>query len=240
MKRRTLLGIAGTVAFPTIAGCLDGDDPTEGDSDGNETDAPDNETDAPENGDEQDDGADETPLFADSFSASSQGGFLAIDEDVETRAEALEAGFVLPEGEDVLTLEADVSADGSWESTEAKFPPIETAVSGFTVEARLELPDGLSGVVFQDRMTATGTVEVVIESFDGDSFSFEIEATSRDSGNLEGDTGFEEEPLTATLVDNEFTIDEDSGNILIDDRLGLPADEAGTNWFEIELELAGN
>lgn len=243
MKRRTLLGIAGAATIPAIAGCLGDDDREDDGPADNETEPSGNETDNSdgETGEQDDERTDDDgqTLFAESFSATSRGGFLAIDEETDHRTKAREAGFALPEGEDVLTLEADVSDDGSWESTKTEFPPIETEVSGLTVEARLELPAGLNGVVFQNRMTATGTVEVVIESFDGDGFSFEVEATTAQSGDLEGETNFEEESLTVTVVDNEFTIDDDSGNILIDDQLGLPADEAGTNWFEIELELTG-
>ncbi|WP_336327778.1 hypothetical protein [Halovenus sp. HT40] len=236
MKRRTLLGIAGTVVTSTIAGCLGDNEPDEG-SDENTTDAPNNETDAPEDRDERDDGADEQPLFADTFSATTHGGFLAIDEDTDSRSEARDAGFVLPEGAEVSTLEATVADDGSWESTKAEFPTVRID-DPITTDVSLELPDGLTGRVSEERMTASGKIRVVIEELDTQ-FSFDIEATSEQSGTLEGETNFEEEPLTATLVDNEFTIEDSTGNFLVDGQLGLPADEAGTNWFEIELELTG-
>ncbi|MFT4946446.1 MAG: hypothetical protein ACI8TL_000681 [Natronomonas sp.] len=233
MKRRTLLAVAGAATVPAGAGCLDGaDSPDDDDREGNETADPGSEV------DDGSDGGDTTepggqPLFEDSFSATSQGGFLAIGEDTDSRSQAREAGYLLPDGEEVLTLEAAVSADGSWESTDVSFPPVET---GFGIEAAIELPDGLSGVVFEDRMTASGTLRVVIDNPEGE-FSFDIEATSERSGSLEGEANFEEEPLRATLVDNEFVIEADSGSILIDSQLGLPADEPGTNWFEIDIEL---
>ena len=229
MKRRTLIAVSGAAALPIIAGCLNNDDDSENDGE-NETSAPDGETPADE--------SESRALFENAFSATSRGGFLTINENVGSRAEAREAGFQLPDGQEVFTLMADVSDDGSWQSTEAGFPPIQTEISGFPVEANLELPDGLTGVITQDRMTATGTIRVTVENPEG-VFSFDIDATTGDSGNLTGEANFEETPLTATLVDNKFTIDEDSGNALIDSQLGLPAEESGTNWFEIELELTG-
>lgn len=249
MKRRTLLAVAGTTTVPLLAGCLGGDEDDE--QDGSETDGGDNvnDTDAEGNQNETDGGGDESdtdenggqngaqPLFSESFSATSRGGFLAIDEAVEGRAEAQNAGFVLPSGEDILTLEAEVAEDGSWESTEAAFPTVEIT-NPIRTDVRLELPDGLSGTIATDRMTATGTIQVVIEELDAQ-FSFEFDATSGESGALQGETNFEEEPLTATLVDNEFTIDEGTGNFLVDGQLGLPAEEPGTNWFEISVELIG-
>lgn len=252
MKRRTLLAVSGAVTVPILAGCLDNDDPEEGDSGGTETDGPNNETDAPEtnggqddetNGeqdDETDDSTAETdgePPFTDSFAATSQGGFLAIDEDTERRSTARAAGFVLPDGEEVLTLEAVVADDGTWESTAAQFPTVQID-DPITTDILLELPDGLTGSISENRMTASGEIRVVIEALD-EQFSFEINATSDKSGTLEGEIGFDEEPMSATLVDNEFTIEDSTGNLLVDGQLGLPAEEPGTNWFEFEVELTG-
>jgi hypothetical protein len=176
-------------------------------------------------------------LFENSFSAISQGGFLAVDESADGRSGAREAGFVLPDGEQALALDAEVANDGSWESTAIEFPTLKTELSGFTVEAELEFTDGLSGTLSDQRMTATGTVTVAITDPTEGEFSFEITATSETSGNLTGESNFAEEPFRATVVDNEFTIDEQSGGPLIDSTLGLPADEPGTNWFELEIEL---
>lgn len=222
MKRRTLLAVTGAATLPTVAGCLSDDDPGD-----NETDEPDEESEP-----------NRRPLFADSFSATNRGGFLAIGEAVDTRSAARDAGFVLPDGEESLTLDAEVSEDGSWESTAAELPTVQID-DPITTDVSLELPDGLGGSISEDEMTASGTLEVTIERT-GAQFSFDINPTSGNSGDLAGETNFESEPLTATVVDNEFQIEEDTGNILIDEFLGLPAEEAGTNWFEIGLELTGN
>lgn len=236
MKRRTLLAAAGTATLSAIAGCA-GEDEPDGEPSNNGTEPSGNETDGPGGDtDRSGDGPERELVFEDSFSAASQGGFLAIDQDVETRSEAREEGYVLPEGEEVLTLEAEVAEDGSWEANDVEFPSIETDIG---IEATIELPDGLSGVLNQDRMTATGTLQVVIQPPLEDEFSFEIEATTEQSGSLEGETNFEEAPPTAVLVDNEFVIDDEADNSLINSQLGLPADEPGTNWFEIEVELTG-
>lgn len=238
MRRRSLLAVTGAVFVPTLAGCSDTDTSGGGDSDDTETaDSEDDTTD--ESNEDSANTTDGQPLFEESFSATNQGGFLAIDESVDGRSAAREAGFVLPDGEQALTLEADVAEDGSWESTEINFPNLQTEVSGFTVEADLEFVDGLSGRLSDQRMTANGTIIVSITTPTEGEFSFEITVTSEQSGNLTGETNFAAEPFRATLVDNEFTIEEESGGPLIDSALGLPADEPETNWFELEIALTG-
>ncbi|MXR52166.1 hypothetical protein GRX03_11210 [Halovenus sp. WSH3] len=243
MKRRTLLAAAGAATTPLIAGCLGDDSPSDGGPSANETEPPANETDGQSReGDGTEGGDGQTtvegePLFEDSFSATSQGGFLAVNEAVETRSEAREAGFVLPDGEEELTLEAEVTENGTWESTQAEFPTVRVD-EPITTDVSLELPNGLSGTLSDQQMTVAGRVRVVIEET-GDQFGFEIEATTGESGSLSGAANFGEEPPTAVLVDNEFVIEEDTGNIFVDDFLGIPAEEPGTNWFEIEIELTG-
>lgn len=234
MRRRTLLAVAGAGLVPSLAGCL-GDDETN-----DETNTPENETDESDDDGTNEDDMNELEgqlLFEDAFSATSQGGFLTIDESADTRSAAREEGFVLPEGEQALELDAEMGKDGSWESADIEFPRLKTEAQGFTIEAELEFVDGLSGTLTKERMTANGTINVVIEKPTEGEFSFEVAATSKESGALTGETNFEEAPLTATLVDNEFVIDDTTGNILVDGQLGLPAEEPGTNWFEIEVEL---
>jgi len=38
-------------------------------------------------------------------------------------------------------------------------------------------------------------------------------------------------------VDNEYTIEETSGNALVDSVLGLPIEESGRAWLELPLEI---
>ncbi len=233
MDRRPFLELASMATLPLAAGCLSTDSGSEDDDSPDEP-APTNET--KQGSDEDSSDQDGQPLFAESFSATSQSGFLAINEAVETRTQAREAGYILSDGEadEKISVQATVADDGSWESTEVTFPPIET----FGIEAELDFPDGLSGVLTETRMTASGTLRVSIEAFD-DEFSFEVNATTAQSNALTGETNFDAEPPTATLVDNEFIIEESADNSLINSQLGLPAEEPGTNWFELEVELTG-
>lgn len=239
MKRRTLLAVTGAATLPTIAGCIDDEEPVNEGPGDDGTSPPETERSGTDNENGVDDDGndmDRQPLFADSFSATSQGGFLTIGENVERTSQARDAGYTLPDGKNGLTLEAEVADDGRWRSTQATFPSIQANLG---IEVSIELPNGLHGIIFQNRMTAIGTLRVVVERLDGDSFNFEIEATSEESGTLEGETDFEGQPLTVTLVDNEFTIDEKADSSLINSQLGLPSAQAGTNWFEIELKLTG-
>ena len=227
MDRRPFLELATLATLPLAAGCLN-TDADSGDEDGP---APTDKT-GQDSTDKSD--SDEQPLVAESFSATSQSGFLAINETVESRAQAREAGYILSgdDAAETISVEATVGDDGSWNSTDVTFPPIET----FGIEAGITVPDGLSGVVTENRMTARGTLNIVIESFD-DEFSFQVDATTDQSNALTGDTNFDAEPQTATLVDNEFIIEDSADNSLINSQLGLPAEESGTNWFELEIEL---
>lgn len=231
MDRRPFLEIASLATLPLSAGCLGIDSDSE-DDDSPDDPAPTNET-SEEDTSDQPDGQ---PLFAESFSVTSQSGFLAINETVETRTQAREAGYILSDGEDdeTIAVQATVADDGSWESTEVAFPPIEA--SG--IEANIEFPDGLSGVLTENRMTASGTLRVVIEVLD-DEFSFEVNATTEQSNALTGETNFDAEPPTATLVDNEFVIEDSASSSIVNSQLDLPAEESGTNWFELEVEFTG-
>jgi hypothetical protein len=226
MERRPFLALASVATLPLTAGCL-GTDESPTTETANET----------ENNSRDDNSSDHSggePLFSDSFSATSKSGFLAIDEAVDTRAQAREAGYVLSGTDKTLSLEASVADDGTWESTDVSFPPIET----FGIEATISVPEGLSGELTEQRMTASGTLAVSIEDFD-DEFEFTVEATTAQSNALTGETNFAADPQTATLVDNEFVIDDSTSNSFINSQLGLPAEEPGTNWFELKIELSG-
>ncbi|WP_436900464.1 hypothetical protein [Halovenus halobia] len=232
MDRRPFLQIASVATLPLAAGCLStGSDSADDDSP--DEPAPTNETEDTSDEDSSDQ-PDSQPLFAESFSVTSQSGFLAINEAVETRTQARKAGYILSDGEadETISVQATVADDGSWESTDVAFPPIEA--SG--IEAQIESPDGLSGVLTENRMTASGTLRVVIEFLD-DEFSFEVNATTEQSNALTGETNFDAEPPTATLVDNEFVIENSASSSIINSQLDLPAEKPGTNWFELEVEL---
>lgn len=254
MKRRRVLATTGSSLGIVVAGCLGGgsgddDDDEEADepAENSSTDESDDQTD--ESGeDESDDetgesndgeGDNEGAPFGGVVEATSQGGYLAIGEELET--EARSNGFALPSqsGGNPITISADVDADGNWDSNSIDFEPIpiDDPLEG---EIAVEIPNGLSGTLDPDaeRMTATGDLVATIRS-DGDeigTIEFTIDATTGESGALSGSAAFDADPASVMLVDNEFEVGE-SGNLVIDSFASLPA-EAGKNWFELDLRLS--
>lgn len=219
MERRELLSVAGVSLTAALAGCF-GDD----DDDTRPDDSDDSGTEGERDGEEKSES-----VFEDGFRAESQSGFIAFDVETADKEQAMDAGFVFPD-DDPIVFEADIE-DGRWEATDVEFPDLETDDG---VTATVELAEGFSGELTGGHMTAEGTVAVTVDLL-GESFSFDIAATSGDSNALQGSTDFESDPKTATVVDNEFVVEEGSGNALVDEEVGLPAPEPGTNWFELTL-----
>ena len=180
---------------------------------------------------------DEQPDGENTFAAHSQGGFISFAEDTD-REGALEAGLGFPaEGDDDehIRIVGTINDDGSWESTSTSFPNLETD-SG--IEAEVDAPDGLEGTIDDEtgEMTVEGALDVAIEGDDDRQFTFEIATTTGESGSLSGTSDLDEDGGTVTVVDNEFLVDDTTGDSIIDSELDLPATEEGTNWFELELE----
>ncbi|SEH13167.1 Carboxypeptidase regulatory-like domain-containing protein [Natronorubrum sediminis] len=173
----------------------------------------------------------------DAFVATSQGGFISFAEDAD-REVALEEGLEFPSADedDEYIQIVGVIDDGTWESTSTSFPNLETD-SG--IEAEVTAPDGLEGEIDEegDEMSVEGELEVAIEGDSDRQFSFEIDTTTGESEDLTGDADFEDDHATTSLVDNEFLVEDETGDSIIDSELDLPADEAGTNWFELDLDL---
>ncbi|WP_245724184.1 carboxypeptidase regulatory-like domain-containing protein [Natronorubrum texcoconense] len=180
---------------------------------------------------------DEHPDGENTFVAHSQGGFISFAEDTD-REGALEAGLEFPaQGEDDehIQIVATIDDDGSWESTSTSFPNLVTD-SG--IEAEIDAPDGLEGTIDDEtgEMTIEGALDVAIEGDDDRQFTFEIATTTGESGSLSGAEAADEDGGAVTVVDNEFLVDDTTGDSIIDSELDLPATDEGTNWFELELE----
>ena len=169
------------------------------------------------------------------FIATSRGGFTSFTESSESSARE-NAGVTYPSAEAGTPIEIGATIDGNTWSASAEnisFPTLATQ----GLEVRVSAPNGLEGTIDREsgEMTATGTLKVEIG--DGNSFTFQFDATSEDSGALSGTTNFGGDPPTVTLVDNEFTVSETTGEDIIDQQLGLPTETPGENWFELELAL---
>ncbi len=183
---------------------------------------------------EEEDDEDQEPFeLGDEFEAEGVGGYISFAEESEEDAE--EGGLTFPtETEDGEAIAVEATVDGdTWESTSVEFPEVDTG----TAEATIEALGGLSGNIdIEDGlMTAEGTLEVTIEG--DDSFEFDIDATSEESGELSGNFDAEFAPAEVTVVDNEFIIDDETGDALIDGFLGLPADDPGENWLVLTFEI---
>lgn len=169
------------------------------------------------------------------FVATSRGGFTSFTESSESSARE-NAGVTYPSADEGTPIEIGATIDGNTWSASAgniSFPTLTTQ----GLEVQVSAPNGLEGTIDREsgEMTATGTLKVEIG--DGNSFTFQFDATSEDSGALSGNANFDGDPSTVTLVDNEFTVSETTGEAIIDQQLGLPTETPGENWFELELAL---
>jgi len=221
MQRRKVLGLLGGSLTAALAGCLGGD----GDDDGNES-----------SGGNGGDGA----VITGSFRAESrEGGLVWFGSPNEE--EFRESDLNLPPSEDIpepVELEAEVDGDGNWESSSLNFPPIDV-VPG--IEPEITAPNGFSGVYDEEDgvWTVEGGIEATVESNDGEELTLEfpLNATTEESGDLEGSFEVQDDTVVATIVDNESIVEDTFGNEFVDNELNLPGEFEGDNWFELTLEL---
>lgn len=178
-----------------------------------------------------DDGGRDQPALT-SLRASNEGGWLAFGE--ETREDARATGFELPDRQ--LIIEGQLDESGNWRSTTIETPTVNLDNG---LQLTIEAPNGLSGELDRenDRMTAEGRLDVRILAAGEPQFSFSIDATSGESGALSGSAAFSDDSGAATLVDNEFTVEETTGNPIIDGSLDLPIKEPGRAWLELPLDV---
>lgn len=237
MDRRAFLSLAGTTAAAAFAGCLDdeGGSGSDGDNVLPFTDDGSGQSDrADDPGDERGtddndgaDGSDDDVGPTDQFRAVSRSSQIAIDEPESAYPEE---AFELQQGDEPIVIEGEIEGE-RWEASTVDFPDVDVGV-----EASIEFPDGVGGRITAEEMTLAGRVRISIE-VTGDEFEFDLDATTGSSGALTGAAEFGERPPTATLVDNEFLIDDETETGLPEEVLGFPSTEPGRNWFEIDLEF---
>ena len=177
------------------------------------------------------------------------GGFLAVNTGDPTVNRFSFADLDTP----AVEFEAALRSDGTWSADTISFasPSLaELGISGINLDVELDAPSGLVGTLDRETgaMTAAGTIELTIplseigEASDitvsatiGNATTGQSENLSGSPGNLGGAAG------SVTLVDNEFSVPA-TGAVLrntdVDAELGLPADQPGRNWLELDLELA--
>ncbi|WP_436900349.1 hypothetical protein [Halovenus halobia] len=174
------------------------------------------------------------------FVAESQGGYVAFSEDSESAAETEGVPFPsLEEGEEPIQIEATVNPeDGTWESENLTFPEL-TVNEDLGLTADVEVIDGLEGQIDREEgvFTVEGRFRVTIQSA---SFTYESVQTTGESGSLSGSAEFNGDTAEVTLVDNEFTVDEETSSSTINGFLDLPADEPGENWLVLNMDVSLN
>jgi hypothetical protein len=161
-----------------------------------------------------------------SFDGINNSGYTAFDE--ETEPDDPNVQFA----PGTVTINGTVS-DGQWQSTEVNFE--EFTVRGFPVN--VEAVNGLSGTFDEEAelMTVEGQFRVTVG--EDQSFSYEIAGTTEESGALTGSATFSGESGTATVVDNEFTVEDTTDDDVLNSVLGLPVEESGRAWLELGLDF---
>lgn len=170
---------------------------------------------------------------AQTFTATNTGeGYIAFDE--PDRETAVSEGVKFPGGE--IQINGNVDSQGNWESTKVDFPTLTTP-TGLTTS--VGTPQGLFGTIDREggSLSANGPLVVTVQQGDNPSFRFNIQGTTGSSGALSGEANFEGGSGEVLLVDNEFTIPDETGNPIIDPALGLPLEQPGKAWLELGLDL---
>ena len=150
----------------------------------------------------------------------------------------------LPPQEDApapVVVIGDVNEDGTWESSNIEFPPL----GGLPIpnEPTVDTPETFSGEFDPEEglWTVQGELLLTIPSEQGEDLTLEVplDATTGQSGQLEGSFERDGDTATATIVDNETIVNDQFGSTGIDALLGLDgaAGESGANWFRLTLEL---
>jgi len=154
-------------------------------------------------------------------------GYISFDEDNED--DAIEEGLQFPEEE--IVIEGEVF-DDRWQATGVQFPELDAGAA----EAGVEFSD-VGGEIDTDsgEMTLGGDLAVEVLDFDGDPFEFEIDATTGESGELSGDDSLSDDGGSIVVVDNEYTINDETGGPA-DNILGLPLTDSGLAWIELHLD----
>ena len=163
-----------------------------------------------------------------SFDGINSSGFTAFAEDTES--DARENGISFPPGD--VTINGDVS-DGEWTSTNVEFK--ELTVSGFSVQ--VEAVNGFSGTFDEEAGLMTVEGELMVTVGGDQSFSYTIAATTGESGALTGSADFSGESGTATIVDNEYTVNDTTDDAVLNSVLGLPVEEPGRAWIELAIDF---
>lgn len=163
-----------------------------------------------------------------SFDGINSSGFTAFAEDNESGAR--ENGISFPPGDVIIN--GDVS-DGEWTSTNVEFK--ELTVSGFSVQ--VEAVNGFSGTFDEEAGLMTVEGELMVTVGGDQSFSYSIAATTGESGALTGSADFNSESGTATIVDNEYTVNDSTDDAVLNSVLGLPVEEPGRAWIELAIDF---
>lgn len=168
------------------------------------------------------------------FTMESTGGFVSLQGDTREEARDAEFSLELPPSEDIeepIVIEGMITDDG-WVSTDVTIPDV--TLQGIAVEN--SAPEGLEGEIDLEEglMTLDGVWEF---DFGPEAATPSFEATTQQSGALEGAMNLDVDPARVMLVENEATIDE-VGFDTIDNALDLPS-EPGDAWLEAEFMIEG-
>lgn len=171
------------------------------------------------------------------FNATGTEGFVAIN------AENTDDPISFPTPDEVeqpISVDGELFTNGTWRSTNVSFPDLGEEQLGFPVKIQLEAPRPFEGEL--DRETGEMSVDAALTIIVPDAnerVNVSANLTTGESGEMVGDAeGLGTDSATVTLVGNEFTVPEETGNTVIDEFVGLPAPEVGTNWFSLTLEMS--
>lgn len=154
-------------------------------------------------------------------------------------------GLALPDinaGEEPIVLAGNVDWDeGTWELVDSFFPALEDPAYPF--DGFIELPDeSITGEINRDdgRMTAETTFDVFVDGRLDAMFTFDITMTTDDSGDIPtgmADIGPDQDEGAVHLVSNDFIVDDQTGDGIIDSEMNLPSTTPGENYMELGFEV---
>lgn len=154
-------------------------------------------------------------------------------------------GLALPDvtaGDEPIVLVGNVDWEaGTWELIDSFFPALEDPAYPF--DGFIELPeDTITGEIDRDngRMTATTKFDVFVDGRQDAMFTFDITMTSEESGDIPtgmADIGPDQDEGAVHLVSNDFIVDDQTGDGIIDSEMNLPSTTPGDNYMELGFEV---
>lgn len=199
------------------------------------------------------------------FVAESTGGYITFDEDgygaiedaygvdeienhediraaIEGEGSGTGPGLALPnvgQGEEPILIAGKIDEqNNSWTEVDSFFPVLED--ENYPFDGFVETLEPFNGTFDREDevITAESRFKVFVDGREDATFEFDVILTSEQSGDIPTNFAeFGEDTGTAHLVSNDFPVNDQTGDGIIDAELSLPSTEPSRNYIELGFNV---